>query len=232
MSTAEPLSLGQIIGMMGETAAGRWADRAPRIPERAGVRREPLPPGVRRAVLIRDGFTCQWCEVTARGDGLILEIDHIVPWSAGGADHPVNLRTMCEPCNQARSNRVTGLERRALPVAFRCRRCETGDVGDAQYVTAFCLTCRSEGATPYLADLMIGGAIPATGTPRPDDDVPDPVIGYRPGVARTIDQLRDRAAALVVACSWCDAAPGEPCVGKDGHPLVRSAAHPARMAQS
>lgn len=232
MTAPEPLAASHILGRMFEAAEGRDAQRAVRIPERIGVERQPLPPGLRRAILVRDQYTCQWCLTQARGNGVLLEIDHIVPWSAGGADHPVNLRVLCTPCNQARSNRVTGREHRALPIAFRCRRCETGDVNGAEYVFAFCLTCRSAHLAPYLADLMIGGPIPAAGRPEPSEGDEDPPIAYRLGVARSIEQLRDRVAALVVACSWCGATPGEPCVGVAGRPLVRSGAHASRVADA
>lgn len=73
-------------------------DRYPVI--RTGER-DPIPTDVRRRVYARDHFRCQWCARTWN-----LQLDHIVPWSAGGSDDESNLRTLCAPCNTDRSNYV------------------------------------------------------------------------------------------------------------------------------
>lgn len=231
MSTLDPVPLGDVVVGMAARAAATDADRAPRIPSRIGAQRAPLPRTMRVAVLLRDRYTCQWCHATARGNGLLLEIDHIVPWSAGGADHPVNLRTLCEPCNQDRSNRVTEHDRRALPVSLRCRRCDPVTAEVAAAVAVFCLACRAPSTAPYLADLLVGGAVPDDGVPplrAGDQDYPA-LDGLRPGAARLVGLLRDRADAQAVDCAWCGALAGQPCVGAGGRPLVRSAAHPVRL---
>jgi hypothetical protein len=100
---------------------------------------------------------------------VVFEVDHIVPWISGGSDHPVNLRTLCQECNQERSNRVSEFDVRALPIVWRCYLCDQwGDVqrvGPA-LITAFCTTCRLlQSNVPYVADLMIGGEVPAEGLP-------------------------------------------------------------------
>lgn len=230
--TKEPTALGDIFAGFYAQSAAAAAPRALRVVDRIGVQRGPLPGGMRVAVLIRDRYTCQWCRQTARGDGLILEIDHLVPWSAGGADHPVNLRTLCGPCNQDRSNRVTDLDRRALPVTHRCQRCYSDPAVDVPSVTAYCLTCRASGAAPYLGHLFIGGAIPDVGIPplgAGDEDYVGLTPGLRPGMERHVAMLRARLEALAISCTWCGAPQGGPCVGSDGEPLIRSAAHPARL---
>ena len=59
---------------------------------------------VRVRVLERDGWLCQ-----IRHDGCLgeaSEVDHIVPWRAGGALYdPENLRAACKPCNAGRAFR-------------------------------------------------------------------------------------------------------------------------------
>lgn len=65
---------------------------------RAGER-APIPQVVRLSVYRRDGFRCRFC-----GDDANLELDHMLPWSAGGPDLSGNLRTLCTHCNQERSN--------------------------------------------------------------------------------------------------------------------------------
>lgn len=101
--------------------------RAPVI--RSG-KREPISPLVRQLVYKRDRWTCQTCGATPfhglrdRRSGA-LHLDHINPWSAGGSDRTDNLRTLCESCNMARSNYVTGREQAVLPIARICLPCLT-----------------------------------------------------------------------------------------------------------
>jgi 5-methylcytosine-specific restriction endonuclease McrA len=48
----------------------------------------------RRAILARDGFSCQYCGSTRH-----LTIDHVVPRSRGGPTSWDNVVTSCAPCN-------------------------------------------------------------------------------------------------------------------------------------
>lgn len=70
---------------------------------RTGERPE-IPQHVRFAVYSRDANLCCVCRIWL-GQSL-RNLDHIVPWSALGADDSTNLRTLCPPCNEARSNYV------------------------------------------------------------------------------------------------------------------------------
>lgn len=155
-----------------------YSPRAVADPTRLGIPRQRLDPLTRRSVLARDGYRCVWCGVSyLRNRGVLFEVDHIVPWIAGGSDHPVNLRTLCQECNQERSNRVSEFDVPALPIVWRCYLCdEWGDVemfGPA-LITAFCSTCRRvQSDAPYVADLMIGGEVPAVGIPAPRDSDQD-----------------------------------------------------------
>jgi hypothetical protein len=63
--------------------------------------RKHIPVEVRRFVYERDEHRCVTCGSTER-----LSLDHIIPWSLGGADDPVNLQTMCRPCNSRKGARV------------------------------------------------------------------------------------------------------------------------------
>lgn len=51
---------------------------------------------MRKEVYRRDGFRCALCDST---DG--LQIHHIKPRGQGGADHPMNLITLCWRCHAA-----------------------------------------------------------------------------------------------------------------------------------
>ena len=58
-----------------------------------------------RALLIeRDGNTCARCGNPMPTDDMTL--DHKIPVSAGGTDHPVNLQLMHKHCNQERGARL------------------------------------------------------------------------------------------------------------------------------
>lgn len=81
--------------------------------------RPPIPRIVRQLVYRRDDAHCQMCSAR-KGP---WEIDHIVPWSAGGADDSTNLRLLCKTCNQRRSNYRTGAEHPMTPVTFACDVC-------------------------------------------------------------------------------------------------------------
>lgn len=50
----------------------------------------------RKAVYRRDGYRCALCDST---DG--LQIHHVKPRGKGGADHPMNLITLCWRCHAA-----------------------------------------------------------------------------------------------------------------------------------
>lgn len=56
-------------------------------------------------ILARDQWQCRSCGRTARGDGIVLHVDHILPRSRGGSDCPDNLQTLCHKCNIGKSNR-------------------------------------------------------------------------------------------------------------------------------
>lgn len=55
-----------------------------------------IPNQMRKEVYRRDGFRCALCDST---DG--LQIHHVKPRGRGGADHPMNLITLCWRCHAA-----------------------------------------------------------------------------------------------------------------------------------
>jgi hypothetical protein len=70
--------------------------RAWAIRERAKV-----TPRLRFTILQRDGFKCQICNASKQ-DGVVLEVDHIIPISKGGKTEESNLLTLCMPCNRGK----------------------------------------------------------------------------------------------------------------------------------
>jgi hypothetical protein len=63
--------------------------------------RPKIPARIREAVYRRDGYTCLHCGGTDK-----LSLDHILPYSHGGADTVENLQTLCTPCNSRKGARV------------------------------------------------------------------------------------------------------------------------------
>jgi hypothetical protein len=57
------------------------------------------------SVLARDNWTCCSCGRTSKDEGIILEVDHIIPRSKGGTDDLDNLQTLCKKCNIGKSNK-------------------------------------------------------------------------------------------------------------------------------
>lgn len=105
-------------------------------------KREPIDRVLRVWVYKRDNFRCVWC-----GSSSQLELDHIIPWSAGGPDTFDNLRTLCHGCNTYRSNRAFPLDVvcRQIPGGYQCVYCNDDLVGDPELRPIFCMTCQQKG---------------------------------------------------------------------------------------
>lgn len=62
---------------------------------------------LRYRVLARDSFRCVACGASPAKDGSVeLHVDHIHPWSKGGANTEENLRTLCFKCNLGKGARA------------------------------------------------------------------------------------------------------------------------------
>lgn len=93
---------------------------------RSGERR-PIPLHVRVAVWLRDRGLCELCQSREQVQGS-WHLDHITPWSAGGADTTDNLRVLCERHNLDRSNLVDPNERPRMPATWWCENCRGTEV--------------------------------------------------------------------------------------------------------
>lgn len=79
-------------------------EKARKLPEN----RREIPLGLRFKVMYRDHFKCVLCgNNPPASPGLVLHVDHILPWSKGGKTEIDNLRTLCSGCNIGRSNKYT-----------------------------------------------------------------------------------------------------------------------------
>jgi len=64
------------------------------------LRKRDIPLKLRLAVLKRDSFRCVFCgRSPAIHPGVVLHIDHKVPFSKGGDTTIKNLQTLCDKCN-------------------------------------------------------------------------------------------------------------------------------------
>ena len=68
-------------------------------------KRQDIPSGVRWDVLQRDGHRCKACGRSPQHHNVTLEVDHIVPVSAGGSDDPSNLQALCFQCNRGKRDK-------------------------------------------------------------------------------------------------------------------------------
>ena len=60
------------------------------------MKRKPMDPAVRQAVMERDQFTCQRCYYLPA-----TEAHHRLYRSRGGTDDPINLVSLCNGCHMA-----------------------------------------------------------------------------------------------------------------------------------
>ncbi len=60
-----------------------------------------IPQDVKAAVWQRDKGKCVEC-----GDAKYLELDHMIPWSKGGASSVNNLQLLCRGCNSKKGDRI------------------------------------------------------------------------------------------------------------------------------
>lgn len=77
--------------------------------------RSPIPKRLRFEVFKRDRFACVYCGGTPPSS--VLQLDHVEPHSAGGADDETNLVTACVDCNAGKSNRPLGEVRPRIAAA-------------------------------------------------------------------------------------------------------------------
>jgi 5-methylcytosine-specific restriction endonuclease McrA len=67
-------------------------------------RRKPMPRWLRGWIIDRDDATCYLCGLSCWPHE--IHIDHVVPVSRGGDDHPSNLRVACRTCNMRKGKKM------------------------------------------------------------------------------------------------------------------------------
>jgi hypothetical protein len=77
------------------------------VPPRSDRRARKPSIRMRYRVLLRDAFSCCACgRSPATERGIVLHVDHVVPYSRGGDTTEANLQTLCDRCNLGKSDSV------------------------------------------------------------------------------------------------------------------------------
>jgi len=63
--------------------------------------------GLRFEILQRDDFRCRYCG-RSPDEGVMLEVDHVIPRARGGLDTRENLVTACWDCNHGKRAKILG----------------------------------------------------------------------------------------------------------------------------
>jgi HNH endonuclease len=82
----------------------KWMERRETAEEQQGAPMRDsryISPELRQAVWTRDGGRCIQCQSES-----LLEYDHIIPLSKGGATSYGNLQILCRTCNRHKSDRI------------------------------------------------------------------------------------------------------------------------------
>lgn len=99
-------ALGRLAKRIVEHQEGKITDSELYAPFKSSKKRDIIPKGLRYAVLKRDNEQCVKCGASPKKDaGVVLEVDHIIPWSKGGLTEISNLQTLCHRCNQGKKDK-------------------------------------------------------------------------------------------------------------------------------
>lgn len=146
----DPIRIGDAMAALHETPRETHPDRYPVV--RSSADRQPLPRWVWAAVYRRDiANPCQLCGDMMTGlDPVNLQVDHVIPWSAGGSDRTDNLRLVHPLCNARRSNHRHDQDHPQMPATHHCRAChvawlEVRAEGDVPEMRVWCTNCQRIG---------------------------------------------------------------------------------------
>jgi 5-methylcytosine-specific restriction endonuclease McrA len=81
--------------------------------------------GIRRStIFLRDRSTCVYCGRNPMEHSVVLQIDHLIPVSAGGTNRADNLVTSCSACNLAKNTKLINIG--IVLTQVRLRNAEAG----------------------------------------------------------------------------------------------------------
>lgn len=119
---------GEIFASAADMKAHHKISHAESIAESRRVSRS-----IRQQVIERDDLRCQRCGVDVTPNdqpGPDFQLHHIIPFAAGGPDHPDNLVTLCSDCHVAAHTQMRDILDERPELVDELRSIVVGDSGD------------------------------------------------------------------------------------------------------
>jgi hypothetical protein len=100
-------SLVEFVKYVNDVEVAEYTDPAMTDIENRRVPGRDINLRLRFRIMQRDRFRCCQCGRSPATDlGVVLHVDHIIPWSKGGETTMENLQTLCSDCNLGKSDLV------------------------------------------------------------------------------------------------------------------------------
>jgi HNH endonuclease len=76
--------------------------------------RGAIPNPLRARVLMEANNRCAMCGRSSREEGIVLQVDHIIPVEWGGTSNHGNLQALCRDCNQGKKNFFASFDKKLM----------------------------------------------------------------------------------------------------------------------
>lgn len=179
------------------------------------TQRQSIPRPIRASIYKRDGHTCVYCgrkegeyapTETARCG--LLSIDHVIPLTRNGANHPRNMVTACIACNQYKGDRTPEEAGLDWPVDEFGKRYQAVNESVTEPLPRE--EKRREDKNITTADAVV--CAEQSCSPPPQGDQPKKSAPAKPAEPAVLELLTTRAGVLVPVTQtqidqWADAYP-------------------------
>jgi HNH endonuclease len=72
--------------------------------------RSKISETIQEQIRLRANYLCEFCHADERWQYVKFTVDHLVPFSLGGNDHPDNLALACFHCNRRKTNKLVAID--------------------------------------------------------------------------------------------------------------------------
>jgi hypothetical protein len=72
--------------------------------------RSKISETIQEQIRLRANYLCEFCHADERWQYVKFTVDHLVPLSSGGNDHPDNLALACFHCNRQKTNKLVAID--------------------------------------------------------------------------------------------------------------------------
>jgi hypothetical protein len=72
--------------------------------------RSKISETIQERIRLRANYLCEFCHADERWQYVKFTVDHLVPLSSGGNDHPDNLALACFHCNRRKTNKLVAID--------------------------------------------------------------------------------------------------------------------------